>query len=207
MLITFYEVNMKTPSKNNPRCSFCNSKNTISKGPRKNKYQLIPRFKCKSCNRYFTNQKTKHITYPIRIIFDSISAYNLGCTLKDTTRYIKKKYNLTITPQTILFWLKKFKKQLPYHRIRKRIKKLYTPEDIIKRRIMKHHDQPFNFQYHKAKLELFCNRFPQLKRYIPYIEKNCPNSLFKNSNRISQYKQDLKDLNIKLLKKRTMQIH
>ncbi len=190
----------KKPEKNNQKCPFCNSKETQKKGKRKNKLQTLQRYKCKSCNKYFTKSTIKNLTYPSKVVLDAISFYNLGYTLNQATKQIKKKYNLTITPQTILFWLKKFKKQLPYHRIRKRIKKLYKPEDIIKRRVMRHHDQPFNFQYHKAKLGLFCSNFPKLKEYIYKIEKNCPDYLFKKSNRISQYKLE-KNLNTKTIKK------
>lgn len=191
----------KAENQRRQQCPFCKSKKTLKKGRRKNKLQTLQRYKCSSCSKYFaenTESSLKNLTYPSKVILDAISFYNLGYTLDQTAKQLKKKHNLTITPQTILFWLKRFREQIPYQRIRKKIKKLYNPEDVIKRRIMRHHDQPFNFQYHKAKLELFCNKFPQLKEYIYKIEKDCPSHLFQNSDRISQYKQNL---DIKPLKK------
>jgi len=163
---------MKKPSKQNPECPFCNSKNTISDGFRKNKKRLIKKFQCKFCHHYFTlqHQSQKSKTHSIRTILTSISDYNLGKPLRQQK----------IPSSTIHNWVKNF--NLPLNRLRDRVKGKNPDEIIIKKRFI-HHQQPFLYQYHKIKLN-FATKFPGLIKYLKYLY--LPKGIFENSQRISK---------------------
>ncbi|MBW2966460.1 hypothetical protein KY342_05135, partial [Candidatus Woesearchaeota archaeon] len=178
----------KQPEKTNPRCPFCKNKTTIKWGLRKNKRRTIQKFKCKNktCRKYFTNQPNlqKHKTYKLNLILSTISNLNLGYSLKQTSNYFRK-----LPRSTISYWYNQLKPTLPYHRIRNQIKTNYKPIDIIKKKRFIHHNQPFLYQYHKPKLDLFLNKYKALKHYLENIETLLPKDIFKNSQRISKQKQ------------------
>jgi transposase-like protein len=152
-------------------CIYCNSKNIIKKGKRNNKFQIFQKYFCKFCNKNFTLNNIKNKTYLPNIILNTISYYNLGNTLKNCSVYINKNYNLTISQQTINSWLKKFKEQIPYFRLRKQCKKLYPKNIIFNKRLL--HQQLYLFQYHKAKLDLLTNeKYLRIKQYLQKIPTN-----------------------------------
>lgn len=173
----------KKPSKNNPECPLCKNKNTISGGFRKNKNRTIKKFHCKSCQKYFTLQPNlqKHKTYPINLILNTISNLNLGYSLKQTKNFYKK-----IPRSTLSYWYNQLKTKLPYHRLRTIIKTNYKPTEIIKKTKFIHHKQPFTYQYHKPKLDLFLKKIPQLQNYLENIQTLLPKNIFNNSKRISE---------------------
>ena len=184
---------MKKPKKDTPACPYCNAHSTIRKGHRKSKKRLTQKYQCKNkeCRRYFTSQPKlqKHKTYPINLILNTVSNINLGYSLKQSQSYFKgKKHNqkTKIPRSTLSYWYNQLKTTLPYHRIRKKITQNYKPIDIIKKKKFIHHNQPFLYQYHKPKIDLFLNSYPKLKHYLENIENILPKDIFNNSQRISQ---------------------
>lgn len=53
-------------------CPYCSGK-IVKRGIRKKKYESIQRYYCKNCKKSLTAAITKHKTYPLRIIIDSIT--------------------------------------------------------------------------------------------------------------------------------------
>ena len=76
---------------NKIKCKYCKNKNVVKKGFKKNKLQVIQKYQCKNCKKYFTLQSSLHITYPISLIIKAISLYNLGYSLKQVSDKISKK--------------------------------------------------------------------------------------------------------------------
>ena len=59
-------------------------------------------------------------------------------------------------------------------------------------KVLRHKGLTYNFKYHKAKLELFTSRFPELSLYLEDIEHNgVPDYHFENDERCSQLKIDV----------------
>ena len=83
------------------RCPYCQNKNIIKHGHKQNKYQILQYYHCQACQKMFTPQVIKHKQYPLRIILDGISFYNLGYTKTDSCRLLKEKYGLNIKPNTL----------------------------------------------------------------------------------------------------------
>lgn len=190
---------MKPLPKTNPKCPECN---TISKktGLKKNKLRTVQRYLCKNkaCKTSFTLQPNlqKHKTYKASTILSAVSNINLGYSLKQTKNYFKKQ---KIPRSTLSYWYNQLKPTLPYHRIRSKIKQNYNPTEIIKKTRFIHHKQPFTYQYHKPKLDLFLKGFPKLKHYLENVENIIQKNIFSNSQRISEIsKKTNKIKNIKI---------
>ncbi|MCK5282404.1 MAG: hypothetical protein KAK00_03265 [Nanoarchaeota archaeon] len=176
----------KKPPSNSPKCPFCGHK-SIKWGYRKNKFSLIQRYLCKNpnCNKSFLDQPSLQTnkTYSLKTILQAISAYNLGQPLRKQE----------IPSSTIHNWLSSF--PLPFNRLRDKIKNIPKHNIIIKKRFI-HHNQPFLYQYHSLKLE-FAKKFPALITYLKEINKSLPKQIFENSERISQAKKIIPNINLR----------
>jgi len=174
-------------------CKFCSSKNIIKKGKRKNKLEEIQILQCKNCKKRFTIGEIKSKTYPAKIILNSISKYNLGYSQQQTSKIISQKFKIKVPQRTISEWVNQYKPLTTFNKLRKKAKKLFSPEELIEKREFLHNNLPYTFQYHKAKLELlfkdikYNNQFiNQSKYYEPiksYLEKiptdKFPHHIFK----------------------------
>jgi len=179
----------KNRNKEKISCVECGSKDVVKKGKRKTKLALKQIYKCKDCSKRFTLEQLRNKTYPAKIVMRAVSDYNLGHNLEKTSKLINKKYKTKISPKTIYAWLKEFNNICTYNRIRKKSVLLFKPNKVILKKVF-YHQQPYKFQYHRAKAEFFINEyFSGLGHYlsnIVYID----NELFENSNRGSDVKLD-----------------
>jgi len=151
------------------KCKNCNSNNTIKKGARKSKLQSKQIYQCKDCSKKFTLDSTK-TTYPINIILQSISTYNLGYNLKQTQKKIETKHKTKIPISTISSWINQYKNICTFARLRKEATEQYSPKDIIQKQTL-NHIQPYTFKYHKAKLDITLKENPQFAAIKNYIQK------------------------------------
>ena len=154
--------------KNHIHCPFCNSKSIIKKGKRKRKFREIQQLQCKECKKFFTPENQNNKTYPVKIIANSISNYNLGHTLKEVSEIIQARQKLKIPVSTISSWLSKYKEICTFSRLRKHAKKLYRPKNIIFKKPLQH-QQVYLFQIHKAKLEILFKE-EENKKFLPIKE-------------------------------------
>lgn len=163
------------------KCPICSSKKIKRYGITKNKFQNFQRYSCKSCEKTFTLQpQIKNKTYPIKIILNTISNYNLGYTQTETSKIIAKKHKIKVPQKTISNWINQHKQACAFSKLRPEAIKLYSPNNIIFNQALQH-NQVYIFQYHKAKLYLlfhnikYNNEFiNQSKYYEPiksYLEK------------------------------------
>ncbi len=137
------------------------------------KQQTAQRYKCSSCNKYFSDKQLKHKTYNSKIILNSISIYNLGNTLEQTKSTIARKFKTSVPITTIQSWIKEYSGICTFARLRKEAIQLYKPEEMIFSQKLQH-NQVYNFQLHKAKLklaskELTSQKFALLKAYLEKI--------------------------------------
>jgi predicted RNA-binding Zn-ribbon protein involved in translation (DUF1610 family) len=67
------------------RCPNCGSTNLSRKGSRRKKFETVQRWQCNSCGRGFTPAppELRAKTYPLRVILDGVTLYNLGYTLAE----------------------------------------------------------------------------------------------------------------------------
>jgi len=175
------------------RCVYCDSKNIVKRGTRKKKYEVVQLYLCKNCGKTFTPQKIKGRHYPLKLILDSLSFYNLGYNLEDTCRLIKEKYGLDLRPSTLADWIKSYSDLCKYNRLRKFGKKLYSPHQILQG-INLYHRQIYKFRIHQAKLALLLQEdiknkhFWPLREFLQSVYAECPHYLFQEGQRSSEVK-------------------
>jgi hypothetical protein len=95
----------------------------------------------------------KNKTYPLRVILETVSTFNLGHSLTETQRLMRGRFHRQIPERTISSWLTEYRPLATYSRLRAAGRKLYSPHLIIRSHTF-HHQQVYRFQVHRAKLEL-----------------------------------------------------
>lgn len=73
------------------RCPYCSSKKFVRRGWRQKKLERVQLYLCPACHKTFTLQITKGKHYPLNIMLDAISIYNLGYSLEQTCRIINSR--------------------------------------------------------------------------------------------------------------------
>src|SRR6266481_2545730 len=134
-------------------CARCTSKFTIKKGRRLNRFRILQVFQCRECLYKFTAAAGKNKTYPPGVILETVSTYNLGNSLSDTQRAIRKRLHVDIPEGTIRSWIRAYKPLTAYARLRASGRRLLDPEAIIRSYAMRH-KQVYRFGLQRAKLEL-----------------------------------------------------
>src|SRR5947209_9413708 len=137
----------------NPACARCSSKFTIKKGRRQNRFRVLQVFQCGECLYKFTAAAGKNKTYPPRVILETVSTYNLGNSVSDTQRVVRKRLHVDIPEGTIRSWIRVHKPLTAYARLRAIGSKLFKADAMIRNFLLRH-KQVYRFQLHKAKLEL-----------------------------------------------------
>ena len=74
------------------RCPHCGSTRLIRKGTRRKKLEIVQLWQCKLCRRVFTPApaELRYKTYPLRIILDGVTLYNLGYSLPEAAAKLER---------------------------------------------------------------------------------------------------------------------
>src|SRR5712691_3970342 len=166
----------------NPACPQCHSKFSIKKGMRKNRFRALQVFQCSECVHKFTAAAGKNKTYPPGVILETVSTYNLGNSVSDTQRAIRKRLHVDIPEGTIRSWIRAHKPLTTYARLRAPGRRLLDPETIIRSYAMRH-KQVYRFGLHQAKLELLLQiarhrHLAHAKDYLETIGQDFPHDMF-----------------------------
>lgn len=200
---------MQTNKGSRISCPHCASKNTRKHTKRKNKQQTVQIYYCKDCYKYFSDstRRLANKTHPSKIILNAISTYNLGCTQEQTAKEMAKRSKINVPQRTISEWINKYKPICTYHKLRKKAIKLYKPDNLVFSKRLEH-NQIYNFQCHKAKLELlfkdirYNNEFRNNSKYYEpiknYLEKiptkQFPHHIFQPKPEKQQQERELEEL-------------
>jgi transposase-like protein len=169
-------------------CPHCGSHTISRKGVRKKKLEIVQLWRCSSCKRTFTPGPAalRNKTYPIRLVLQALTLYNLGYSLNETARRLKSKSGRTVSPSTIATWIGAHKEQTTFRRLRAEATTIYPPAQTI-RSIKLYHRQVYAYAYHRSKLTLLrCNpqhqRFQALATFLENIPSTCPHELFRRDD-------------------------
>jgi transposase-like protein len=163
-------------------CPFCNSKRIIKAGKVKLKREIVQRYFCKKCGKFFQERRIKNKSYPARIILQAISSYNSGYNLKEVKEILSRKFG-EIPQSTIYSWIKDLSQVCTFSRIRNEILKKFKREEMILKQKFFHH-QLYLFQMHQAKLDYQLKfkenkKFVLLKEYLLKVyERKIPEHIF-----------------------------
>ncbi len=173
-------------------CPYCKSSNFVKRGVRKKKHEKVQLYLCRNpeCQRTFTSEDSKGRRYPIKIVIEGISYYNLGFTLEQTCKILKQKFKVAPDEQSLAKWIEQYKPLCRYERMRSYALKMYRPKDVIEC-VTLAHKQLYNFRYHRAKtrlmLEEFKNRnFRPLKDFLDSVASETPHQSFLEGERMSE---------------------
>ena len=176
-------------------CPYCSSKNFVRRGVRKNKHQIVQLYLCRNpeCAKTFTAQDVKGRHFPLNMVIESMSYYNLGFTLEETCRIIKKKFGVAPAPATLSDWIDEYKELCRYERLRPYAIKMCEPKDTVEVVTMAHR-QLYRFRYHRPKtvlmLEEFRNRnLRRLKDYLDAVSSETPHQYFQDGERMSEVRR------------------
>src|SRR6266478_938556 len=187
----------------NPVCPHCGCKIAAKKGKRRNRLQTLQVYRCTECLHRFTGAAGKNKTYPLHLILETVSAFNLGYSLTETQRVMRRRYHREIPERTISSWLKEYRPLSTYSRLRLACRRLFRPETLIRSHTF-HHQQVYRFQVHQAKLNLLtqqaalraahnCCDIASLKEYLASIETHFPHHFFEaTEHRSSKFPADLR---------------
>ena len=169
-------------------CPYCKSKRFFRRGKRKKKLEIVQLYQCKECNRTFTSQFSKGWHYPVNLIIDGLSYYNLGFGLEDTCRIIKQKFGVNPGASTLANWIRRYADLCRYERLRPFATKMCKPQYTIEVMNMAHR-QIYRFLYHRPKMWLtlkeYKNRnFEPLKSYLDGVSSETPHQYFQEGVRI-----------------------
>jgi transposase-like protein len=174
------------------RCPHCGSVSVSRKGTRRKKIEIVQLWRCGSCKRVFTPSPAglRNKTYPLRIVLDAITLYDLGYSLTETAAKLRTRHGRSIARSTIASWLHDHQSLTTYARLRASGRRLFSPAQTL-RSIKLYHRQVYKFQYHRAKLDLLRQgrehrRLAPLADFLELIPLQCPHELFHDSERASQ---------------------
>lgn len=85
------EIISKKPAADSLACPYCGSAKFVRRGLRAKKHEKVQLYLCKSCGKTFTPQITKGKHYPLAVMLDALSVYNLGYSLEETCRIVNRR--------------------------------------------------------------------------------------------------------------------
>jgi len=157
----------------------------VKKGSRKNRYRILQVFQCRECLHKFTTAAGKNKTYPPRVILETVSTYNLGNSVSDTQRVVRKRLHVGIPEGTIRSWIRVHKPLTAYARLRAIGRKLFDADGMIRSYLLQH-KQVYRFQLHRAKLDLLFENarhrhLAPVKNYLQAIGEDFPHGIFQTT--------------------------
>jgi predicted RNA-binding Zn-ribbon protein involved in translation (DUF1610 family) len=174
------------------RCPNCGSTLLSRKGSRRKKFETVQRWQCASCGRGFTPAppELRAKTYPLRVILDAITLYNLGYTLAEVSAKLKTRSGYRVPPSTLAAWIAEHRDVTAYARLREEGRALFKPSQAI-RTTKLYHRQVYEYAYHQPKLAFLRqsdehDRFANLADFLEAVPERCPHDLFQKSARASE---------------------
>jgi transposase-like protein len=174
------------------RCPHCGSTRLIRKGTRRKKLEIAQLWQCKLCHRVFTPAppSLRYKTYPLRVILDGVTLYNLGYSLPVAAQKLKAKHGYKVSPSTLGSWMAEHRELTTYSRLRHHRPIGLSPAQTI-RSTKLYHRQVYSFAYHRPKLahvreDERHKRFALLADFLERVPEICPHNLFSESSRASQ---------------------
>ena len=119
-------------AKQNPTCPACGCTRTVRKGKRRNRLQTLQVFQCAECLHRFTGEPGKNKTYPLKLILESVSTFNLGYSLTETQRLLRQRFHRDIPARTINSWLTEYRPLTTYARLRGAGRKHFSPDTVTR---------------------------------------------------------------------------
>jgi len=177
------------------RCPYCSGSHIVRKGLRKKKLETIQLWFCNDCRKVFTPQPVRNKTFPLPLILEGVSLYNLGYSAEAACRLLSERRGLSVSPSTVTSWVTEHQNLCAYSRLRQDGHKLFRPDQLI-RSTRLYHQQIYEFSIHRGKLALLIGtgpaqhaRFAPVRDFLELMLRRCPHQLFTTATRASSAKK------------------
>lgn len=163
-------------------CPFCDGRQIIKRGLRKNSYRQLQLYRCRDCRRCFSPlQGLKGVKYQPRVIARALCLYNQGHSQLETARHIASEHRITVPRRTLSDWITRYRPITTFHRIR-RAAIVEFSQKMLKERTLEH-QQIYRYKVHLAKLGLALDGLgPQVatkvRTYLLSVFEDFPDALF-----------------------------
>jgi transposase-like protein len=175
------------------KCPECNSGNVVKRGIRKQKFGSKQLYFCKHCGKRFADQTLKYKIHSPRVIYHALNYYNLGYTLKESSKLVNRRFKVKTGKSTIHPWINEFKNLCPISSARQCFSGPGEYGSVLFTKRFEHENLDYEFMYHKYKLDVLSRKqFPGLFKYIKNFEDGCPNVFFEVGERCSRPKFETK---------------
>jgi len=179
------------PMTDSIKCPYCFSTSFQKRGFRQKKLEQVQLYLCKDCKKTFTLQITKGKHYPLAIMLNAISLYNLGYSLEQVCQILQQRNGQHLQPTSVSRWLLETKELCRFERMRPYALKKYRPRDMIIHATLAHR-QLYRFRFHRAKCDLIIGddfkhrRFGPLQEFLQMVPSECPHQYFQDNQRASE---------------------
>lgn len=173
-------------------CPYCDGRNIIKKGLRKNSNRQLQIYRCKDCFKYFTHLSGITTKYSPTIIARALLLFYQGHTQAEIAKIFKSKYKVCPSLHTVSRWIKKYRRVCTFYPFRSQALKKYTPQSLVTK-VPLEHLQTYIFEMHSAKLihlrpTLGRNNGEKLSTYLDTIAKSdYPHALFRDNTSTEEY--------------------
>ena len=176
------------------KCIYCAGKEVVKRGKRKKKFETVQLYFCHHCNKTFVWQRVKGKRFPLRVILEGLSLYNVGYSMEKVCQRLKEQFGLDVKTSTISDWVREFGSICRYTRLRPYGLKLYSREQAVQT-VHLFHRQVYDFSVHRAKLALTLQehrhaKFDNIREFLEAIQSECPHQFFQDGSRISEQKNN-----------------
>ena len=134
-------------------CPYCDGRQIVKRGLRKNSYRHLQIYHCGDCGRRFSPLAgLKGVKYPPRVIARALCLYNLGHSQEETARHIASEHRITVPRRTLSDWISGYRPITTFHRLRSAAV-LQFSNRMLRERLLEH-QQVYQYKVHVAKLAL-----------------------------------------------------
>lgn len=134
-------------------CPFCDGRQIVKRGLRKNSYRHLQIYWCRDCGKYFSPLAgLKRVKYPPRLIARALCLYYLGYSQADTVQQIAAETRITVPRRTLSDWIAGCRPITTFHCLRPAAVRIFSRQMIRERTL--EHQQVYQYKLHRAKLAL-----------------------------------------------------
>ncbi len=168
-------------------CPYCDSRNLIKKGVRKNHTRALQVYRCLNCRKYFTPLSAIRTKYSPELISRSLLLYYQGLTQENVSLLMKRKHKATIPRRTIGKWITGYKTICTFSTLRSKAISRNHSSSLTTSYALNHR-QVYIYKKHDAKLNLLLQTLDSIsaKRLSSYLEDimkpTFPHNLFQEQS-------------------------
>jgi transposase-like protein len=165
-------------------CPFCDGRQIIKRGLRRNSRRHLQIYWCKDCSKYFSPLAgLKGVKYPPRVIARALCLYNLGHSQEATARRLALECRVTVPRRTLSDWISGYRPITTFHRLRSAAV-LEFSQQMLKERTLEH-QQVYQYKVHLAKLALTAGAVAphvaaKVTSYLFSVFEDFPDALFQD---------------------------